>query len=72
MERMIWVDGDYYCVFCGEIIPKQYEDRATYYECGCVDAVTERKLMDEIVILKSKMPRPKFRLGQKLVKNNGL
>jgi hypothetical protein len=72
MERMIWVDGAYHCVFCGEIIPQQYEDRDTFYECECIDAVTDRKLVDEIRILSSKMPRPKFRIVQKLAKYDGL
>lgn len=75
----IVLNHTFYCPYCGKKLQEYEElagqfDKFHYYNCDCPDAEREHELKiqirnyeNEIVSLKNKMPKPKYKLQEQLV-----
>jgi len=55
------------CLYCGDEIPAQIEDREYYYECDCPDAKKKRDIKEKIRKLEREIPDTKYMILQENV-----
>jgi len=66
-ERILGLLEHDICLFCGEQMESNWEDREQYWECDCEDAKRDRELDQKIERLNSHRPKHKFTIYEALV-----
>ena len=61
------VNTDNICLFCGNEMPRSYEERTPYFECYCADAVKDGNISKQIMALTDSRPKARYDVTTKLV-----
>ena len=60
MEKILKFGDEPICLFCGNKMKQKWEDRESYYECDCADAIKNRQIDNKIQFLNEQRPKKKF------------